>query len=310
MVPAVTTLHRHLFIHKSSSWGTPAVKRSNRLVILVGVLLAVLAFVGIVVVLNQNAGQEQQGPLLETVLVATQDVAIGDPVTPDMVEPRQVEADAVIGTPLRDASQVQGQPALFAIPAGTQVTQAALGLGLGVQNIAGQLSDGERAIALVMDRVQAVDFLLQPGDTVDIVTSVHLRPPAESGEVRSVKVLLQNKRVLYVSDSRIEAAAAAAEATPGPDGQAPPAPAPVTTVVIIIAGTDQDAEIIRFAQRSAGDAGEGGASSLSLTLRPGGDETVQTTTGITIEQLIEDYGLLIPDLTEIEDLTPDEAPAQ
>ena len=190
-------------------------KRSNRLVILVGVLLAVLAFVGIVVVLNQNAGQEQQGPLMETVLVATQDVAIGDPVTPDMVEPRQVEADAVIGTPLRDASQVQGQPALFAIPAGTQVTQAALGLGLGVQNIAGQLSDGERAIAFIVDRAQAVDFLLQPGDTVDVVASVHLLPPGEElGTIRSVKVLLQNKRVLYVSDSRIEAAAAAAEATP------------------------------------------------------------------------------------------------
>jgi len=286
------------------------VKRSNRLVILVGVLLAVLAFVGIVVVLNQNAGQAQQGPLMETVLVATRDIAIGDPVTPDMVEPRDVEADAVIGTPLRDTSQVQGQPALFAIPSGTQVTQAALGLGLGVQNIAGQLSDGERAIAFVMDRVQAVDFLLQPGDTVDIVASVHLLPPDEQlGVIRSVKVLLQNKRVLYVSDSRIEAAAAAAEATPAPDGEAPPAAAPVTTVVIIIAGTDQDAEIIRFAQRSAGEAGENVASSLSVTLRPGGDETLQTTTGITIEQLIENYGLLIPDLTEIAELLPDESPA-
>ena len=285
-------------------------KRSNRLVILVGILLAVLAFVGIVVVLNQNAGQEQQGPLMETVLVATQDVAIGDPVTPDMVEPRQVEADAVVGTPLRDASQVQGQPALFAIPAGTQVTQAALGLGLGVQNIAGQLSDGERAIAFVMDRAQAVDFLLQPGDTVDVLASIHLLPPDEGlGIIRSVKVLLQNKRVLYVSDSRIEAAAAAAAATPAPDGQAPPAAAPVTTVVIIIAGTDQDAEIIRFAQRSAGEVGENVAASLSVTLRPGGDETVQNTTGITIEQLIEDYGLLIPDLTEIIELTPDESPA-
>ena len=285
-------------------------KRSNRLVILVGVLLAVLAFVGIVVVLNQNAGQQQAGPLLETVLVATEDIAIGDPVTPDMVEPREVAADAVIGSPLRDTSQVLGQPALFAIPAGTQVTQAAVGLGFGVQNIAGQLSDGERAIAFVVDRAQAVDFLIQAGDTVDVLAAVHLLPPDEFGVIRSVKVLLQNKRVLYVSDSRIEAAAAAAEATPAPDGQAAPVAAPVTTVVLIIAGTDQDAEIIRFAQRSAGETGDTVAAALSVTLRPGGDESVQQTTGITIEQLIETYGLLIPDLTEVNELRPEASPAQ
>ncbi|MGZ8475072.1 MAG: Flp pilus assembly protein CpaB [Candidatus Limnocylindria bacterium] len=288
-------------------------KRSNRLVILVGILLAVLAFVGIVVVLNQNQAGQQVGPTMATVLVAANDIAIGDPVTPDAVETREVEADAVLGNALTDASQAQGQPALFAIPAGTQVTQAALGLGVGAQNVSGQLLDGERAIAFVVDRVQGADFLVQAGDTVDVIATVHLLVDASDDvvdEVRSVKTVLQNKRVLYVSNSRMQAAAAA---TPAPDGE-PVAPAPVfDSVVIIIAGTDQDAEVIRFVQRTASQIGDHVASAISVTLRAPGDDSLETTSGITIEQLIDTYGLLIPDMGPLEDLqgavsSPEPAP--
>ena len=42
-------------------------KRSNRLVILVGVLLAVLAFVGVLFVLNQQGGPSQEESLQATV---------------------------------------------------------------------------------------------------------------------------------------------------------------------------------------------------------------------------------------------------
>ncbi len=97
-------------------------KRSNRLVILVGVLLAVLAFVAIVILLNQREEAVVPEEVTETVLVATQDIDIGDPVTPDLVEAQEVQPDAVQGTPLTDASAVSGQPALFAIPEGSQVT--------------------------------------------------------------------------------------------------------------------------------------------------------------------------------------------
>jgi Flp pilus assembly protein CpaB len=279
------------------------VKRSNRLVILVGVLLAVLAFVGIIVVLNQNQPGEQVGPAMETVLVATDDIAIGDPVTPDRVETRQVEADAVVGAPLRDVSQVQGQPALFAIPAGTQVSQASIGLAQGAQNIAGQLLDGERAISFVVDRAQGLDFLLQAGDHVDIIMTTQLLPflVPDDESIRTVKTMLQNKRVLYVSDTNLEPEVAP---TPNPDGTVPPPQAPINNVVIIFAGSDQDAEIIRYAQRTATDIGDGVSSTLSVILRGADDESLQETTGISIEQLLEDYGLPVPGLESITDLLP------
>ena len=105
-------------------------KRSNRLVILVGVLLAVLAFVAIVILLNNQANQPvAEEELTETVLVATDDIDIGEEVTPDKVEARDIDPDAVQGTALSDPSAVSGQPALFPIPAGSQVTGEAAGTG-------------------------------------------------------------------------------------------------------------------------------------------------------------------------------------
>ncbi|HEX2128352.1 MAG TPA: hypothetical protein VHF58_03950, partial [Solirubrobacterales bacterium] len=116
-----------------------------------------------------------------------------------------------------------------------------------------------------------------------------------------VKTVLQNKRVLYVSGSQAQPTT-----EPPAEGEGG-APAPVTAptnVVIVIAGTDQDAEVLRFAQRTASEIGDQVSSALSVTLRRSGDATVEETTGITIEQLLNDYGLQIPDLTDIEELQP------
>lgn len=275
-------------------------KRSNRLVILVGILLAVLAFVGIVVVLNQNQASQQAGPVLETVLVATEDITIGQPVTPDVVETREVEADAVIGEPLRDTSQVQGQPALFNIPEGTQVTQAAVGIGVGAENLSAQLQSGEKAIAFVVDRVQGLNFLIQPGDTIDIVMSAHLSSQDDPFIIRTVKTVLQNKRVLYVSGTNI-APQPTTEEEPPAEGEPTTPAAPITSVVIVFAGTDQDAEVIRFGQRVETEFDAGSAVTLSVTLRTNDDEAVEATTGVTLETLVDDYGVLVP---ELEDIVP------
>ena len=152
-------------------------KRSNRLVILVGVLLAVLAFVGIVILLNQDGGNGP-GPDVTTVtvMVALEDIAIGDPVGPESVEARQVNPDAVVNTRIPDPSMLTNRPALIAVAAGQQVTQEMVGLvGGGFNAIADQLEPGEKAIAFQVDRVTGLDFLVQRGDYIDIVISEQLQ---------------------------------------------------------------------------------------------------------------------------------------
>ena len=287
-------------------------KRSNRLVILVGVLLAVLAFVGIVVVLN-NAGGGGGGtadqPITVPVLVAVDDIAIGDPITPEMVEVKQVDPAAVLGTRLADPSQVGGRPSLFNVPAGSQVSQETIGLGAGLIDIAGQLQAGERAVGFQVDRVTGLDFLVKPGDHVDVVLTQRinvLQPTVDAASAPdapprfetipgleaapTVKTVLQNRRVLYVSAQRLAPQAP----VEGQDAAATPPPA-IENVIIIFAGTDQDAEVLKFVQNDLSAIGD-----LTAVVRsPEDDEAPDVeTSGITLDILVEQFGVPIPDIVE------------
>lgn len=287
-------------------------KRSNRLVILVGVLLAVLAFVGIVVLLGRPATTTVVEKQTVKVLVAKADLAIGDSVTPDKVEVKEVDPGAVSGTRFADPSQLTGSPALFPIGAGQQVSEESVGLGTGANIcISCQLQPGEKAIAFQVDRVTGLDFLVQPGDHIDILfrTDIQvLQPTADSGsgsgQIRvepvtgleaapTVKALLQNKRVLYVSSTRIKPIPDA-NATPAPGDTSGAAAAPVETVVIVFAGSDADAEVIKFAQTDQSVIGK-----LTAVLRSTGDVAVEKTTGVTLKILVDTFGIPVPNIIQI-----------
>ena len=292
-------------------------KRSNRLVILVGLLLAVLAFVAIVILLNQEqqvAAPEEQRV---TVLVATEDIDIGEEVTPDKVEAVEVQPAAVQETSMSDPSQVAGQPAVFSIPARSQVTAEAIGLGSRVVvNLPGLLNPGEKAVSFQVERVGGLDFLVKPGDTVDIIVTAEitvLQPTQDSAEstdpdapvrmepvpgledVRSVKAILQDKRVIYVSATRATEAELQDTNNDGviDEQDEQPVAQALDSVVIVFAGNAQDAEVMRLAQANVTENG-----SLSVVVRHADDDEVEETLGITIDQLVEEFGLRIPNIVE------------
>jgi Flp pilus assembly protein CpaB len=285
------------------------VKRSNRLVILVGVLLAVLAFVGVLFFLNQGGGgQPPEDELTQNVLVATEDLAIGDPVTPDVVEVQQVALDAVVQTPYSDPSQLTGREALREIPAGSQVTREMTGDELGNVCIECSLEPGEKAIAFQVDRVTGLDFLILPGDHIDIVlgqripvvqpTTETVNSPPEQQRFEgvaglesapTVKTVLQNKRVIYVSQARTTATGSGG--TPPPEGGEEPAPVEIASVIIVFAGTDQDAELIKLAQNDVTTTG-----ALTAVVRNSEDDVAEATTGVTLSLLIERYGVPVPNI--------------
>ncbi len=289
-------------------------KRSNRLVILIGVLLAVLAFVGIVVLLNGKNNGTPAAAKTVTVMIAKADIAIGESVTPDKVEAKEVALNAVLGTRIASATQLTGVPSLYSIPKGAQVSQEAVLLTNTTICIECQLQLGEKAIAFQVDRVTGLDFLLQPGDHIDVVLASDVQPVQETQDsllarkgdktlqpryelvsglnnFRTVKTILQDRRVLYVSATRIKSVQAAT-ATPSP-GQAAQAPQQDLEVVIIVfAGTDQDAELIKFAQSNLGEQG-----ALTAILRDTQDPDHEVvTTGISLELLLKTYGVPIPNL--------------
>lgn len=289
-------------------------KRSNRLVILVGVLLAVLAFVAIVILLNQREAEVAPEEVLQTVLVATEDIDIGEEVTPAKVEEVDIDPEAVQGEALTSASAVSGQPALFRIPEGSQVTAAAIGLGGAgtVVDLLALLQPGEKAIAFQVDRATGIDFLVKPGDTIDIVLSEQLsvlqetqdsaeNPDPEAPQrfeavtgltdQRTVKAILQNKRVLYVSATRAIQPEPVDADGDGVADPVQPEQAVIESVIIVFAGTAQDAEVVKFAQNDVNERG-----SLTAIVRSAADDVAEVTLGITIDQLVEVYGVRIPDI--------------
>ncbi len=289
-------------------------KRSNRLVILVGVLLAVLAFVAIVILLNQREAEVAPEEAGQTVLVATEAIAIGDPVTPDVVEEQEVDPGAVVDTPLTSTTEVSGQPAIYAIPAGSQVSAESIGRGSPVTvNIAAQLEPGEKAISFQVDRVTGLDFLIKPGDYIDVVfagtvnvvqetadsaaNSDTAAPPrfeavAGLADERTVKAILQDKRVLYVSSTRaIEPDPVDLDGDGLPDPEQPGAV--IDSVIIVFAGTAQDAEVVKFAQRDLSEVGQ-----LTAIVRHQDDDAIEPTVGITFDQLVAAYGVRVPDIVQ------------
>ena len=288
-------------------------KRTNRLVILVGVLLAVLAFVGIVVLL----GQQKPPPVAKTtvsVLVAKADIAVGDSVTADSVDAIDVEPGAVTGTRFADKSQLTGAPALFPIAKGSQVSQEAVGRGAtGNYCISCQLKAGERAIAFQVDRVTGLDFLIQPGDHVDVVFRAEITPLQATADTvgsahprfepitgleqaPTVKTLLQDKRVLYVSGTKVQSIATpAATPAPGTSGGTSTTPqVQLESVVIIFAGTDADAELVKFAQTDNNIIGP-----LTAVLRATNDTDVEKTAGVSLKILVDSFGIPVPDIIQV-----------
>jgi Flp pilus assembly protein CpaB len=293
------------------------VKRSNRLVILVGVLLAVLAFVAIVILLNQRTTPEAEEEITETVLVATQAIARGDPVTPDVVEEVELDPEAVQADPLRSVTQVSGQAALFPVPEGSQVTAQVIGTGTDpTRNLALLLEPGEKAIAFQVDRVTGLDFLVKPGDFIDVLIAGQvdvLQETADSAantddtapprfevvtgleDQRTVKAILQDKRVLYVSSTRAVQPEPVDTNGDGVvnDQDVQPEQVVLDSVIIVFAGSDQDAEVIKFAQRDLSEVGF-----LSAIVRHVDDDEIVETLGITFDQLVAEYGVRIPDIVQ------------
>jgi pilus assembly protein CpaB len=229
-------------------------------------------------------------------------------VTPDLVTAAEVDQADVVGTAIGNPSVLGGQPALVNIPAQSQVSQEAIAVG-GPTCVSCQLNPGEKAIAFQVDRVTGLDFLIQSGDMIDIVLGQQLQvlqptqdtadlPPNQQRfetipgleNARTVKTILQNKRVLYVSATRVRSTAPAPSTSPGTE-QPAEQPQVIENVIIVFAGTDQDAELIKFAQNDLSELGR-----LTAVLRSAEDTETERTTGMTLDQLVEDYGIPIPQI--------------
>ena len=293
-------------------------KRSNRLIMLIGVFLAVLAFVFVVVLLsggntgNPGTGGPTAPPAeLETV-VAARDIPLGVTVTAAMVTTQVILVTDREAGALGNPSQAIGKVARQTITRGQQITTGQFATTQAADNI--ECPAGFTCMAVQVDQVSGVGTLIKTGDYVNVVANISptfplvddeniARIPADNYDPTSVKVLLQGLQVvatLLPPPPTTETGVATAEPGSGPGtaltGQ---------QEIVILALTAQQSEVIKFAQLDG---------TITLTLRSPKDFVDEQgnpiipendiTTGLILRNMIDDFGVLPPEEIAVPRPTP------
>lgn len=278
-------------------------KRSNRLMLVLGVVLALVAFGG-VLLFGSGSGNAQPAPTTVSVVTAAADISLGTALDATML--------AVVQKPIAEATETYSDPAALlgkvvrrTVNAGVALTAldfASGGAGNAAQ-VTSALKPGQVAIAVQIDGLKGVGGFIQEGDYVDVVLATQVtiviavpvkagvdtsgepfKSIADAADNTSVKVLVQNVQVLAHG---VSAATTAADGSAQVD---PATGAPVAdSQILILSVTPQQAEIIRFGQTATN-------ATLALVLRAPADVTASdvSTTGITLRELVDQYGVLPP----------------
>ena len=278
-------------------------KRSNRIVLVLGIVLAAAAFAATIVVLGQRQPPPSTEPTALPTVYARTNIPLGTTITADMVEARPLDISVRPADAIGDVGLVIGKVVRTDVAQGQQITQAVFSGAIGGgTDVARLLEPGLRAIAIEVDQTSGVGTLISVGDRVDAVvgfTGVEKFPlilPNPEGVLvaappynpTTTKLLLQNMQVI----GTLLPPAAAATATSG-------VPFTGDQQLVILAVTAQQAEVIKFAQidglitlvlRSPRDFQD--ASGVAIA------PLQDVTTGIVLRTLIEDYGVLPPSLIQ------------
>ena len=294
-------------------------KRSSRLIILVGALLAVAAFGGILWYGSQGGttpgGASATVATTTKIVQAATSIPLGATITTSQVVVKEVPVTSAPVDAFSDPSQVVGRIARQQINAGDTITTADFASGNTAQGdqIVKALKPGFRAIAVQVDQNSGVGTLIQPGDRVDLVMGIKIQmyvaptgvgaaasqlpQPVPGGPQLSVKDIIQNLEVLGTLTPPVTTTTSGQQQTQ----PAPSAGAPVgltgQQMIVILAVTAQQAEVIKYAQVNAADNAD---TPISLILRAPADASAppDKTSGIVLKTLLDQYGVLPPILLE------------
>jgi pilus assembly protein CpaB len=299
-------------------------KRSNRLVLLIGIFLAIVVFALIVFTLPGGGGRTASPtpPTTAAVVVAKSDIALGTTITGAMLTTKEIPIAEKPADSYGDTSLVIGQIARLPVTSGQLITSEILNSNGNIENL--EVPAGFVALAVQVDQVTGVGTVIKPGDFVDVISGFtaadkwplvvtgppepipggNFTPETLPYPVTSVKVLSQGLQVLGTLLPPPPAQDTAA-ASPGPSS------APTTTLngqqqIVILAVPMQEAEVIKFSQMDG---------NISLVLRSSEDCTTEpadgqpycpvvATSGITLRRLVDDRGVLPPQVIQVIQPTP------
>jgi len=273
-------------------------RRTSRLVLLIGIFLAAVVFLVIALGPLNNSGQPtaSAAPTTAEVVIAVAEIPLGKVVTGDMVTKQTISIAGKDADTLADVSQAIGQTARRAITTGAQVHAS----DFKISNITQlDVPTGKRAFAIETNELTGVGNLVNVGDNVDVLITLGAAafPVVQvlrDGTITvvtglnatSVKLplLLENVQILGTIDQAV-----AAPAQGQPAASSPPTLSGASKL-LILAVTPAQAEVLLFARTTG---------TLDVVLRsPLDTDATIATDGVILKTLIDKYGLLPPQLVQ------------
>jgi Flp pilus assembly protein CpaB len=285
------------------------VRRTSRLVLLLGIFLAALTFVVVLLIGQPGPGGPTTGqptpPPDQPTLLAAVDIPLGTVVTAEMLTTQTLPVANRKAGVFGDPSEAIGQTTRVALLTGQQVgfndfQHRAIPL---------TVAQGERAFAIQVNELTGVGNLVDVGDNIDLIISLSggafpVTQVLDDGSVTVVAGInpLSVKLPLLLQDVQIigtieQAAPAPAE---GQGGQAPAASVPPfisgASKILILSVTPVQAEVLLFARTTG---------TLDVILRSPADAGVTVeTSGVILKTLVDDYGVLPPEIVQVPIPTP------
>lgn len=287
-------------------------RRTSRLVLLLGIFLAALTFVVVLFLgspkTNDINGPQASAPVEAQVLEALVDIPLGTVITQDVTltlfKTETLPITAIKSDAFGDASQAIGKTTRATLRAGQQV-------GAGdFQNraIPLEVPQGERAFAIQVNELTGVGNLVDVGDNIDLIISLSggafpVTQVLDDGSVTVVAGInpLSVKLPLLLQDVQIIGVITPPAPAPaeGTQGQPAPSAAPVLTganKLLILSVTPDQAEVLLFARTTG---------TLDVILRSPTDAGVTVdTSGVILKTLVDEYGILPPEIVQVPIPTP------
>lgn len=174
--------------------------KSNRILLIFGVFLAIVAFAGALLVGRTSGGSNVIGTGNKNidVVVAVQEIAPTTQITAQLVQIQKVSEDSLAPYAFKDKNLVIGKYAAIQIHAGAQIIDTDLVTDVGNVQPAKQaylpLDTGLVAMQIPTGELVGVGGYIQPDDRIDIITT--FTPP--HGKNPETMVTFENLRVLRV----------------------------------------------------------------------------------------------------------------
>lgn len=263
-------------------------KRSNRLLILLGLIVAISGAVAAAVVANgagSGGGQNQAGPTASPtptpeptvqVVVAKQDIHAGDQIKAEMVGLKPMalsERNALGPGTFSTVADVIGKIAGSDIGNGKAIVAgrdfvSMSGAAVEGKDLSGSVAKGMVAVSIEVDQTTGVGTLIVPGDHVDVILSVYVPTLAITGiktgtnstinipaaQEVTTKMVIRNRRILATLLPPVEAPVS----QPSANATLLATPAPSLAIVqftqrhmmAIVELMPEEAEVINWAQRT------------------------------------------------------------